>query len=506
MKKRSARTITTLFLSTLLAGCALHPKELTQTERKNQADQDREAIRAHTPKPTKPISLYEAMARGLMYNLDHRVKLFEMAYAQDLTDIADWDLLPQATLNAGYSHRSNVLASNSKSISDGRQSLETSTSTDNSRRTFDIGVLWNVLDFGTAYFQSRQKSDESKIAKIRKLKVLQNIANDIRSAYWRAVTAQLLMGKIEKLIDEGYYALSMARKLEKENVQPQFITLNYQKTILDALSKLFKQRREFAMAKAELASLMNLEPGTEFSVLVPLKKELHLPAIKLSVDMLENMGLLQRPELWEEDYNHRIAKDEIYKTYMSIFPGINLETRRNYDSNSYLFNQSWTDYSARLGLQLFRALSMPSRLKAARSKLDIIQTRRMSLSMAILTQIHISLERFGIAKNEYEFAKKIDRVSSRIAEISAEKGSSQLEDKLKVIEDKCAGLVAHIRRYASYAEVQAAYGRLLNSLGLEPFPNVESGVDLETLTGAIQKSLEPSEKILDSKTVALYQK
>jgi outer membrane protein TolC len=491
-------------LCVLAAGCALHPKALTESDRQNQALLDREKIKEHIPSPTKPISFYEALARGLKYNLDNRVKMMEEAYALNLVDVADWELLPPVTANAGYTRRSNVLASNSQSVATGQQSLETSTSTDNNRRIFDIGVLWNVLDFGTAYFQARQKSDEAKIANIRKRKVLQNIALDIRNAYWRAVTSELLMGQVDHLIDLGYVALRQARQLEKEMIQPLPITLNYQKTILDALSKLFKQRRELAMAKAELGSLINLEPGTEFKVVAPHKKELILPGIMMNVDALENVALLHRPELWEEDYNQRISKDEIYKTYMSIFPGLNLEARRNYDSNSFLYNQSWTDYSAKLGLQLFRLMSIPSRLRAARTKQDIVQNRRLALSMAILTQVHLSLERYAIAKKEYEFTKKIDRVSSKIALISQSKEQAKMEDKLKLIEDKAAGLIAHIKRYSAYTDVQAAYGRILNSIGVDPFPFTEGPLDLEQLTQHIQDNLQPSEQKLDPTTIEAY--
>ena len=330
------------------------------------------------------------------------------------------------------------------------------------------------------------------------------IAQDIRNAYWRAVTSELLMGQVDQLIDVGYKAYHQTRQLEKEKIQPLVITLNYQKMILDAISKLFKQRRELALAKAELGSLMNLEPGTPFQVVATHKKQLVVPDIQLNVDMLENIALLHRPELWEEDYNERISKDEIYKTYMSIFPGINLEARRNYDSNSFLYNQSWTDYSAKIGLQLFRLMSVPSRLKAARTKKNIVKERRLALSMAILTQVHLSLERYAVAKKEYDFTKKIDRVSHKIALISKSKEQARLEDNLKVIEDQAAGLIAHIRRYAAYTEVQGAYGRLLNSIGVDPFPFTEGSMDLDMLTQKIQENIGASDQKLDNSTIKVY--
>jgi outer membrane protein, multidrug efflux system len=503
MFSKKTQFVSISFLSIFLTGCSFHTKPFTEEERQKKALSDREKIREHTPRPTKPITFYEALARGIKYNLDHRVKALEEAYALNLSNIADWDMLPPITTSAGYSRRSNVLASNSQSIATGQQSLETSTSTDNNRRLFDIGVLWNVLDFGTAYFTSRQKSDEAKIAQLRRQKVLQNMAFDIRNAYWRAVTAELLLKEVDQVIDLGYGALKNARNLEKERIQPLPISLNYQKIILDAISKLFKQRRELAMAKAELASLMNLEPGTPFEVETIHKKKLNLPEINVSVDALENIALVHRPEVWEEDYNQRISKNEIYKLYTSFFPGINLEARRNYDSNSFLYNQPWTDFSAKLGLSLFKMLATPSRIRAERQKGSVISTRRLALSMAILTQIHLSLERYSIAKKEYVFSKQIDRVNTKIASISKSKVQAELEDNLKLIEDKASEIVGRVRRYASYTEVQNAYGRLINSLGVNPFPMIITE-DLDEMTRLIESHLSKTELKLDNQSLLSF--
>lgn len=494
------RYASVFFLSLFLTACSFHTKPFTEADRQEKALKDREKIREHTPIPTKPISFYEALARGIKYNLDHRVKALEEAYALNLSNVADWDMLPPITTSAGYSRRSNLLASNSQSVATGKQSLETSTSTDSNRRLFDLGVLWNVLDFGTAYFTSRQKSDEAKIAQLRRQKVLQNMAFDIRNAFWRAATAELLLKEVDQVIDLAYDALKNARKLEKERIQPLQISLNYQKLILDAISKLFKQRRELAMAKAELASLMNLEPGTVFEVETFHKKNLNLPEVKLSVDALENIALLHRSEIWEEDYNKRISKNEIYKIYTSLFPGINLEVRRNYDSNSFLFNQSWTDFSAKLGLNIFKMLAVPTRLRAERQKGSVISTRRLALSMAILTQIHLSLERYGIAKKEYLFSKQIDRVNTKIVMISKDKVQAELEDKLKLIEDKAASIISRVRRYAAYTEVQNAYGRLINSLGVNPFPAIITE-DLDDMTRSLEAHLKKTELQLDDQSI-----
>lgn len=55
--------------------------------------------------------------------------------------------------------RNNDLASSSRSVLTGRQSLEPSTSQDRRRATADLTASWNVLDFGVSYYQAQQQAD-----------------------------------------------------------------------------------------------------------------------------------------------------------------------------------------------------------------------------------------------------------------------------------------------------------------------------------------------------------
>ena len=59
----------------LLSGCSVIPVPLTSEEIKEQAGKDKAQLTKDQEAVTGPISLYEAIARALSYNLDLRLEL-----------------------------------------------------------------------------------------------------------------------------------------------------------------------------------------------------------------------------------------------------------------------------------------------------------------------------------------------------------------------------------------------------------------------------------------------
>src|SRR5438132_1368158 len=119
----------TLLIAASLAGCAVEPRALTPDERQANVRAGRGAMVAQQEPVRGAITLEEAMARAIKYNLDHRLKLMEEAVAQRTLDLSRTDLLPKLALSAGYSGRDNELASSSRDVVTGLQSLVPSTST-----------------------------------------------------------------------------------------------------------------------------------------------------------------------------------------------------------------------------------------------------------------------------------------------------------------------------------------------------------------------------------------
>ncbi|XLM21069.1 TolC family protein, partial [Chromobacterium piscinae] len=145
---------------------------------------------------TAPVTLQEAMARALKYNLDYRVKLMEEAMAQRQLDLSSLDMLPKLALAAGYTARNKDNASSSQNVATGEQSLVPSISSEKHDRTADLNLSWNVLDFGVSYFSAQQQADRVLILEQRKRRVAQQLMQQVREAWWQAAGAQRLQGRV----------------------------------------------------------------------------------------------------------------------------------------------------------------------------------------------------------------------------------------------------------------------------------------------------------------------
>ncbi len=143
-------------------------------------------------------------------------------------------------------------------------------------------------------------------------------------------------------------------------------------------------QRQLAVSKTELAALINLPPGTDYSVAAP--RNLKIESLRMPVRQMEEVALVRNPDIREASYQVRITADETRKMLARNLPGINFSYGPNYDSNSFLVNNTWTGGAVRLSANLISILSIPEQLKRGQLAEDTAITRRQALSMATLAQ------------------------------------------------------------------------------------------------------------------------
>ena len=124
--KTSLRATTLFSVLVLAAACSLTPEPLTGEERQTRVQKDLALMYAETVPVTGPVSLEEAMARAIKFNLDRRVELMNDAVANHTLELARYDLLPKVVAGGGYNVRSNESASSSLSYEKRSESLELS--------------------------------------------------------------------------------------------------------------------------------------------------------------------------------------------------------------------------------------------------------------------------------------------------------------------------------------------------------------------------------------------
>jgi outer membrane protein, multidrug efflux system len=366
-------------MTSFVSGCFVTPEPIKPASFDKRIATDRqELFSAQEPvNPNRPISLEEAVARTLKYNLDHRVAAMEQALALGQADVSQFDLLPAVIASAGYAGRDKQKASSSRNTDTLQQSLTTSTSEDRSTKNFDLSFTWNILDFGVSYYQAHQDANRVLIAEENRRRVFQNLVADIRDAYWRAAGAQLMKAEVDKILEDVKGPIAKSREVVAKSLLPPLPILREHKNLINILSQLEALRLEADLATAKLAFLMGLERGTKFKLVDLNEDRLALPKLVIAnrsaadlgpakaLSALENMALRGRSELRQELYNERIDAAETKKAMLRLLPGLEISAAHNVDTNSFLANQTWGDLGVKVTFNLFNLLKGRSNINFA---------------------------------------------------------------------------------------------------------------------------------------------
>ncbi|PKM13833.1 MAG: transporter [Gammaproteobacteria bacterium HGW-Gammaproteobacteria-5] len=480
---KAAKFFSISLLALAVGGCAVTSQPIDRSASEQRAQQDLATMFKDQEPLSGPLTLHEAMARAVKYNLEARLKVMEEAMAQRQVDLATFDMLPRMALSAGYAGRNNVSASSSQSVNTGTQSLEPSTSQDRDRGVADLTMVWNVLDFGVSYVSAKQQGDQRLIVQERRRKVVHTIIQDVRSAYWRAVAADRLLTQIDSLMARVAQARDNSQRLSEQRIGDPIQALSYQRALIEATRQLEEQRRALSLAKTELATLINLPLGTQVE-LAP-DAGYQMPELKVALDTLEQEALASRPELREQDYQARISAAETRKAMLRLLPGLEFSAGGHYDSNSFLVNQSWADYGVKVTWNLFNVLSAPAAIDVAKAGQEVVDARRQAMSMAILAQLHVANANFREAQRQFQTSQQLAGLDGQIVEQLRNRYQAQGIGELELIQGELNTLQADLRRDLAYAELRNSYGQLFASVGLDPLPESVASDSVADIAAAL---------------------
>ncbi|WP_081700214.1 TolC family protein [Azonexus hydrophilus] len=480
----------------LLSGCASLPEPMSQAEIKAIAQADREEARKDVAPLIAPLTLEEAIARGLKYNLDHRTRLLEQALASGQLEAGGFDMLPRVLASAGYRSRDN--SSNSFAPipgTDKPSSTESPISADRTHTTSDLGLSWNILDFGISYYNSKQNADRVLVAAERRRKAMHVLIQSIRSAFWRVASAQRLQAEVNNTIREAEASLADARKVSEERIKAPADALRYQRALLENLRTLESIQREMATARIELAQLINVPAGSLIRVAEPASFLLEDRLMRVDVTRMEELAMAHNADIREQVYNARIAATETRKALLRLFPALTVSFTGKHDSNSFLVNQSWQEVAAQVSFNLINLLSGPSQMDVAEAGVRLAEQRRVAMQMAVFTQLHLARQDFETALRQFMRSDAIWEVDRQLYEMTAKGEAQQTQGAQARVAARTGAILSLLRRYQTLAQAHAAASRLQASIGLEPQIGNLDAISLPELTQTIAKTLADWERL-----------
>ena len=468
----------------LTSGCAIQPKVVTEAENKERIEQDLLTLQNHHDPIQGSISLEEATARALKYNLELQVELTQKTLAQKQLNLRHYDMLPKLVVDLHYDSRSNFSGARSRSLLTGRTTLEPSTSADRDIFSSALGLSWSILDFGVSYYRAQQAADNVLIQEEQKRSVVNKIVQEVRSAYWRAVSYERLVSRMQHLKNKVRYSIDQMDRMKESRLNNPKINLSFKRDLYGIERELNLLQRNLLLAKSQLAALMNIKPGTEFNLVIP-ERGLFTKTINLEIEEMEQIALESRPELRELLYKKRANAKEARAAILQMLPGIELGARYHYNSNSFLFNGDWLSLGSQLSWNLISLISAPAKLDELQSKEKLLDMERLAMSMAVLVQVHISLAQFAHFNEEYRTAFNFYQTQKRIVEQTKIEANTGKLSGQTLVREELNTLLAEVRCDAIYAELENAYAGIYVSLGLDPIPGDLNTNDLAELTSLL---------------------
>ena len=492
MKPLTLGIITALTLS----GCVVKPVEIPRTEIIDGSNSDVATLHWEQGREILGLTLEEAIARAIKFNRQRHVALMESALQMRNLDMTRFDMLPALSANAGYQHR-NKLAASSSGVYDAATGTVTSSnppsysvSSGKETSSYDLSLTCNTLDFGRSYVRAQQQADRVLISQERERKALHNLSQEIRVAYYKALSAQKLVQKVAPLTSRVDQALSDSRHIEALSLQSPMDALSYQRDLLDIRRSLEVLQKELVTAHTQLALLMGVKPTTRMQLEDVAASEYEMPEVKIDIETLEKTALALRPELVELHYQKRITHKEGKAALISLLPGINLSVSTAHDDSKYLLNNDWTSNGATVSLNLLNAYKLPALKQQLKSKDVVLQERRLALTAAVMSQVHISNIEFEQAKQRYLTAKSYAEVVSSIGQHMRAMQASQQVGELQLITEEFSAVLAEVNRDVAYAELQNSYGQIYMSSGLDPLAGGLGDTSVEGISTALKAQFE----------------
>lgn len=465
-----------------ISGCAVSPTPLDIDEMKKANSSDRTISTQDIPPITTPLTLEESIARALKYNLEHKVRVYEQALATGKLGADNFDMLPSLLSTAGYSWRSN----NNSRETGGTPAV----SSERSHLTGDLNFYWSLLDFGLGYFNAKENSDRVMIALEQRRRVMHNLIQNVESAYWRAAAAEKLSKQVKATIMAGETALQNSRQISSGSYGDPGTALRYQRNLLENLRLLESINSELESAKVELTGLIAAPPGKQ--VPIALHESLNIKEFNTPVNQLEELALLNNPDLRISHYESRIAVLETKRSILRLLPNLSFTSGAHLDDDYYLANQHWLDAGFQVSYNLFSIMSAPSKMHAAKMGVELSVVKRMAVQASLLTKLHVALQEYQDAKHLFKRADEIHRVDSQLAKLALSQEQSHTASKLTRISSDVTAILSEVRRFHSIARVRAAESRIRASVGLEPKIGNLDSIALAELTRYIATQLNQS--------------
>lgn len=455
----------------------------------------------------RKMSLQQCMYYALKNNLDVKVEELEIAVAREMRTAEMLGMLPELNVTDNFTMRSNRPASKSQNImGDAGGTYSYSQSQDKTLNYLNIDLALSVLDFGLAFFNTQQAEDRTLLRKQRTERAMQNLTLDVAKAYFQLAASQRARALTERLLEDCKTQRQSVVKLAQSRQITPFRAFDETKRFVNMEKRLKAYVRAYDNSCVELRSLMGMYPAGKLvvddSILEKEAPDFALPEI----EFMEQIAILQRPELYEIDIQKHINILECRKTLVQMFPNVRIYGDFTNSTNSFLYHFSWWELGIRAAYNLLKLPQHIARYMAYSKQADAEELRQFAQAIGVMAQVRIAHANLAMTKERYDIDNMNYKVySDQYKTAKATKDASGQLSALELVHMELETVETEIERMQSLGNYYISYYRMLNTLGVRDLnqkTQKELKAELAQARERAQEELKKAQAEFDEKRVA----
>ena len=454
-----------VFAAVAIGGCKT-AKEY-RDERAEYAVKHFEFARYREMMEGQKLSLQECINMARENNLELKVAAIEENVAKEMRTAEMLGMLPELNGSYNFTNRNNTPASSSRKTADDGLTYGYSTSQDRTINYFNVDLALSVVDFGLAFFNTQQARDRVMIREQRTRRVAQNLTFDVVKTYFQVAAAQRAIKITTGLLEDCRNRYQLIEKLSKSRAITPFRAFDETKRFVEMEKRLTNYIRSYENSCVELRSLLGMHPGGK--ILVDDSYLNQVPKFEFpEIELMEQIALLERPELYEIDMQKHINVLECRKEIVKMFPNVRVFYDFTHNDNSFLYHSSWYELGIRAAYNLLKLPQSIKKVQAHQAQVEADETRTFAMAVGIMAQVRIAHANLLSVKERYNIDNKLYNAYSKNLKwaIASKKLTGDLSS-LELDHMRLATAETEIERLMSLGNIYVAYFRILNCIGIQ---------------------------------------
>src|SRR5262249_44664853 len=138
-------------------------------------------------------------------------------------------------------------------------------------------------------------------------------------------------------------------------------------------------------------------------------------------------------------------------------------------------------FGAKASWNLLRVFQYPAKRDLVKTQDDFLRARALALTMAIMTQVHVSRVQYEYARQQLKVADEYRSVQHRLMkQVRAESAAGRVSEQT-LLREEMNTLIAEAKYDIAYSAVEGAYANVAQSIGSVGIVDVDRTMSVEAL-------------------------